>query len=176
MSSFPTCDNTVQPALCSQSKTKSAVNSTLSAGLAATEMPKRLSAFLALPPELRIRIYEYALVEDVENYAETVRKPRLLSVCRLTEHEYAGFFYDTNLIKLDAYYNETDSWCEVKERQAKQVILEQATFTDLFDFWSLASARRYCQRICYNRENVQRGIVAISTNAGFRRWQWSVQS
>lgn len=138
--------------------------------------PQKQSAFLALPAELRNRVYEYALLDDIEAFAESVHTPALLAVCQLTEHEYGGFFYSTNLIKLDAYYHDTDSWCEVKGRREKQVVLEQATFADLFDFWSLASARRYCQRVCYNRENVRRGIVAISTNAGFRRWQWSVQS
>ncbi|KAK4550121.1 hypothetical protein LTR36_003088 [Oleoguttula mirabilis] len=138
--------------------------------------PQQQSTFLALPPELRNRVYKYILADDVELFAESVRKPALLAVCRLIEHEYAGVFYDTNLIKIDAYYSETDSWCEIRAGRAKQVILESATFADLFDFWSLASARRYCQRVCYSRENVQRGIVAISTNAGFRRWQWSVQT
>lgn len=115
-------------------------------------------------------------MDDVETFAESVRLPPLLSVSLQTHREYSSFFYATNLIKLDAYYHETDSWCDVKDKQAKQVILERSTYADLFDFYGLASARRYCQRICYNRENVQRGIVTIFTNAGSRRWQWSVQA
>lgn len=132
------------------------------------------SPFLALPPELRNRIYDFALLADVERFAETPRIPTLLGVCRQVRHEYAGVFYGTNRVKLDAYYGETDSWCEVRGGKAKQAVLEHATFLDLFEFWSLASARRYCQR--NSRENVQKGLVTISTNtASFRRWQWSVQ-
>ena len=132
--------------------------------------------FLGLPAELRVRIYEYALDNDLETFAESVREPALLSVCQLVHHEYASIFYATNCIRVDAYYHETDSWCEVTGHQAKQVIISRSTFGDLFDFWSLASARRYCQRVCYNRENVRRGILTITANAGPRRWQWNVQS
>jgi len=116
------------------------------------------------------------MINDVEIFAETVRLPSLLYVSQQISQEYAGMFYDTNLIKLDAYYSGTDSWCQITDRLAKQRTLQQSSFADLFDFWSLASARRYCQRICYNRENVRRGIVTVWTNAGFRRWQWNVKS
>lgn len=134
------------------------------------------SPLMALPPELRNHIYEYTMINDVEIFAETVRLPSLLYVSQQISQEYAGMFYDTNLIKLDAYYSGTDSWCQITDRLAKQRTLQQSSFADLFDFWSLASARRYCQRICYNRENVRRGIVTVWTNAGFRRWQWNVKS
>ena len=131
--------------------------------------------FLGLPAELRISIYDYTLENDIETFADSAREPALLSVCRLIQHEYGSIFYATKLIRLDAYYNETDSWCQVTGRQAKQVILNRSTFSDLFDFWGLASARRYCARVCYNQENVQRGILTITGKAGPKRWQWSVQ-
>lgn len=130
---------------------------------------------LSLPAELRNSIYEYVLTDDVVAFADNMCSPSLLSVCNLIQDEYASLFYATNLIKLDAYYSNTDSWCEVKSASAKRNILEHSTFADLSDFWSLASARRYCQKVCYNRENVQRGIVTIVTKAGMRRWQWNLQ-
>jgi len=133
------------------------------------------SVLLALPAELRNRIYEYILIEDIKVFAENVRKPGLLSVCQQSQREYSGICYDNNLIKLDAYYSETDSWAEVRSKQAKQTTLERSTLRDLSEFWSLASARRYCQRTCYNGVNMQRGIVTVVTDAGFRRWQWSVR-
>ena len=141
----------------------------------AVTMNNNIPPLLALPAELRNRIYEYLFAYDVEAFADNVHKPALLDSCRQLQSEYSGLFYNSNLIKLDAYYSETDSWCEIVGVKAKRDILEHSTFADLFDFWSLASARRYCQRVCYNRENVQRGIVTICTNAGFRRWQWNVQ-
>ncbi|KAF2772130.1 hypothetical protein EJ03DRAFT_213625 [Teratosphaeria nubilosa] len=135
--------------------------------------PEESSAFLRLPAELRNHIYNSSLVYDIEAFAETACIPALLSVNEQLREEYSGLFYSSTLIKVDAYYTETDSWCEVQGRYEKQALLETSTYADLFDFWSLASARRYCQRPCYNRENARRGILTVSTNAGFRRWQWT---
>lgn len=132
------------------------------------------SPFLALPAELRNRIYELLVPYDIEAYADALRRPALLQVHPQVKREYTGLFYGSDLLKLDAYYDATDAWCSVSGAQAKLAILQKCTFTDLTDFWSLASARRYCQRVSYNRENVQRGIMTIATNAGFKRWQWSI--
>ncbi|KAH9840500.1 hypothetical protein Tdes44962_MAKER01700 [Teratosphaeria destructans] len=135
--------------------------------------PEQKSAFLRLPAELRNHIYDFFLINDIEAFAETACTPALLSVNEQLREEYAGLFYSSNLIKVDAYYTETDSWCEVQGRYEKQALLENSTYADLFDFWSLASARRYCQRPCYNRESARRGILTVSTPTGFRRWQWT---
>lgn len=135
---------------------------------------ERESGFLALPAELRNRIYELLVPHDMEAYADSLRRPALLQVHSQVRREYTGLFYGSDLLKLDAYYDATDAWCSVSGAQAKLAILQKCTFTDLTDFWSLASARRYCQRVSYNRENVQRGIMTIATNAGFKRWQWSI--
>ena len=133
-----------------------------------------VSPFLALPAELRNRIYDYILLDSLDVFAETAHLPPLLHTCRQISSEYAGIFYATSLIKLDSYYHATDSWAAVSDARGKRRILERATFADLWDFWSLASARRYCQRGCWNRENVLRGIVTVWTGAAWRRWQWTV--
>jgi len=145
---------------------------------APTYDPSESLHLLHLPAELRNRIYDFALSDDIEIFAETARLPSLLRANRQIHREYASVFYSTDRIKLDAYYQETDSWCEVAGWEGKQALLERSstTFVDLLDFWSLASARRHCQRIGLNRENLQRGIVTVSTSTGFRRWQWNVQS
>jgi len=132
------------------------------------------SPLLDLPAELRNRIYELLVPYDIEAYADNLRRPSLLQVGAQTKREYPGIFFGSDLLKLDAYYDATDAWCSVSGAQAKLAILQKCTFTDLTDFWSLASARRYCQRVSYNRENVQRGIMTVATNAGFKRWQWSI--
>lgn len=139
-------------------------------------MSNNQATLLGLPAELRNKIYTLVLQSDIERFADTVITPPLLEVCLQTRSEYAGLFYDTSLINLTAYYPATDSWAEVKDKNAKLFILEHSTFADMFNFWSLASGRRYCQRACVNREGVQRGIVTIHTKAGFRRWQWNVQA
>lgn len=135
------------------------------------------SPLLTLPAELRNTIYEHLLAHDIDAFADdpsTFSIPPLLTVCHQLCDEYSSIFFTSRHIKIDAYYNDTDSWCEVRDSTARQVILRQSTFSDLADFWSLASARRYCQRVCHSRQNAQRGIVTVMTNAGFKRWQWNV--
>lgn len=132
------------------------------------------SRLLSLPAELRNRIYDYVLRHDLETFAETLRPPPTLQTHSQLRREYAGIFYGSEQLQVDAYYDATDAWCTVSDGRAKLAILQKCKFTDLTDFWSLASARRYCQRVSYNRENVQRGIMTVATNAGFKRWQWSI--
>lgn len=132
------------------------------------------SQLLALPAELRNRIYDYLVSHDIETYADTPRNPALLDVSEQLHREYSSVFFGSDHLKLDAYYNATDTWAAIHNAKAKRAIIGRSTFTDLSDFWSLAAARRYCQRVCYNRENLQRGIMTVSTDAGLKRWHWSV--
>ncbi|EMC95321.1 hypothetical protein BAUCODRAFT_123777 [Baudoinia panamericana UAMH 10762] len=131
---------------------------------------------LHLPPELRIAILEFVLIHDIDHFAETAQLPALLSVNHQLRNEHSPVFYATPLITIDVYYNASDSWCEVRDTTAKRVILERSLFVDLTDFWSLASARRQCQQVTFSHGGeVQKGIVTVRTNAGFRRWQWSME-
>jgi hypothetical protein len=130
------------------------------------------SVLLSLPPELRIHIFELHLPDSLATFGDTLRPPTLLQVSRQVQQEFAGIFYGSDCLKLDAYYSSTDSWCPLAEARAKRAVLEnqKIELKDLADFWSLASARRHCQRVGGNR---QRGIMTVMTSAGFRRWMWS---
>lgn len=154
--------------------TVNGANSTSPATMSASRN-QRQPPLLCLPQELRDVIYAYILIEDVEHFAETAQLPALLSVHPQIRHEYSARFYATPLLTLDAYYHATDSWCEIRGTAAKCAILERSHFTDLSMFWSLASARRYCQRggIALGLEALGKGIVTVRTQAGTRRWLWT---
>jgi hypothetical protein len=137
-----------------------------------TTMPSRdSSALLGLPAELRIHIYELYLPDSLATFADTLRPPALLRVSRHVQHEFAGIFYGSECLKLDAYYSATDLWCPLADAGSKRAVLEnqEIELKDLADFWSLASARRHCQRVGGDR---QRGIMTVMTSAGSRRWMW----
>lgn len=131
---------------------------------------------LALPPELRNNIYTHTLATDLSEFGETATLPALLKTNPQLDTEYSPIFYLSPELKIEEYHSLTDAWTEIRELKAKRQILERSAFLDLYDFWSLASARRYCQRVGYGREgSVRRGIVTVVTTAGFRRWQWSIE-
>lgn len=136
-----------------------------------------LSPLLALPPELRNNIYTFTLATDLSSFGETATLPPLLQTHPQLRHEYGPIFYLTPHLKIEEYHRLTDTWTEIRGLKAKRQILEASAYLDLYDFWSLASARRYCQRVGYGREerSVRRGIVTVVTRAGFRRWQWSME-
>ena len=134
------------------------------------------TTLLSLPAEMRNRVYDLILPDDIHTLADTMRKPALLSTNTQIRHEYSSIFNGSNLIRIDCYYSETDSWAEVRGWQAKQVVLANSIFTDLSDYWSLASARRHCQHYGYGSEAVRRGIVTVQAQAGMRRWQWRMRT
>lgn len=128
-------------------------------------------SLLTLPAELRNRIYEHHLPSCLALFADTLRPPALLQASRQLQHEFASIFYGSESLKLDAYYSITDTWCPLAERRAKSAVLESKglKLKDLADFWSLASARRYCQHVVGDRG---RGILTVMYDGGFRRWMW----
>ena len=137
--------------------------------------PVTPSEFPVLPAELRIRIYEYLVLADLQMFADNMTKPSLLKASSQLSDEYSSIFFDSELLKFDAYSGETDTWQQVRSKQSKRVIFEDCVFTDMLDFWSLASARRYCQRLYSDWQgNIRTGIMTIQTNSGIRRWQWSM--
>lgn len=136
-------------------------------------MPSQVySPLLNLPAELRNTIYEHHLPQALDTYADTLRPPALLQVSRQIRREFAGVFYGSDSLKLDVYYNSTDSWCPLPDARAKRAVLEsqEIELKDLADFWSLASARRHCQHVGGDRK---RGIMTVMTTTGFRRWMFS---
>ncbi|KAK3069473.1 hypothetical protein LTR53_012155 [Teratosphaeriaceae sp. CCFEE 6253] len=131
------------------------------------------SPLLALPAELRIRIYQLVILDGLHHFPEPVSRPPLLDVSRQLKREYSDIFYGSDCIKLAAYYSDTDSSAEIQARAAKQSFLRQSTFADLSDSHSLASARRHCQTVYYDGKNAQQGILTVQTDVGFRRWQYT---
>jgi hypothetical protein len=63
------------------------------------------SNLLQLPPELRIRIYEYVLHQPgwcTVTRHHGIPEPPLLLACKLTRKEALGIFYSMNLFRVDA--------------------------------------------------------------------------
>jgi hypothetical protein len=133
---------------------------------------RKPSSLLTLPAELRIRIYECHLPDALAVFADTTEPPTLLQTSRQLRSEFADVFYGSEYLKLDAYYSNTDAWCPLAAASAKRAVLEGARIQlkDLADFWSLASARRYCQHVVGDRG---RGIMTVVVKGGFKRWMWS---
>ena len=132
------------------------------------------SRFLRLPAELRNRIYHYVNITDLQTFADKMVKPGLLNTCPQLREEYSDVFFGNEALKIEAYHGGASSWHQVQNKLAKRAIFEDCVFTDLLDFWSVGSSRRYCQRIYSDWQgNVQTGIMTIITRSGIRRWQWS---
>lgn len=133
------------------------------------------SGLLALPAELRNRIYDCVATIDLETFADKMTKPGLLKASSQLRTEYSDVFFGSDLLRLDAYSGISNTWQQVQNKRAKRTIFEGCIFTDLLEFWSVGSARRYCQRLYSDWQgNVQTGIMTINTGAGIRRWQWSL--
>lgn len=130
---------------------------------------------LLLPRELRDHIYSFLVLSDLQAFVDKTIKPALLQTSIQVRNEYSEIFFDSELLKFDAYFGEGSTWQAIHSKQAKRNILENCVFTDMLDFWSVASARRYCQRLYSDWQgNVRTGIMTISTRSGIRRWQWSI--
>ena len=130
---------------------------------------------LSLPAELRNQIYETVLADDLYALCQSFRPPSLLLVCKQLNQEYSDVFFESDGIMLEAYYPLTHSWCTVRGKAAKRTVLKSGTFVDLFNFSSLASAQRHCQRVSYLYQDVRRGIMTISINGSSRWWLYSVK-
>jgi hypothetical protein len=102
-------------------------------------------------------------------------KPGLLKTSTQIRGEYSDVFFGSELLKFDAYVGEVGVWQQIKTKQGKRTIFETSIFTDMLEFWSVASARRYCQRLYSDWQgNVRTGIMTIQTRSGIHRFQWSV--
>ncbi|KAF2165033.1 hypothetical protein M409DRAFT_24420 [Zasmidium cellare ATCC 36951] len=135
------------------------------------------SRFLLLPRELRDAIYEFAMINDIEMLSEHLMKPSLLRVCRQTNEEYADIFFSNHLLRLDTFSGQPPTWTSVQDKDEKQAIFENCVFRNLTDFWSLGSARRFCQRRFDDLGgDLKVGILSTPTVTGLRRWQWNMES
>lgn len=133
------------------------------------------SPLLALPPELRNHVYDFIVLSDLQAFADQMIKPALLKVSPQLGDEYSRVFFGSELLKFDAYFGDAGTWQQIQNKQSKRMIFEACVFTDMLDFWSLASARRYCQRLYSDWQgNIRTGIMTIQTRSGIRRWQWSI--
>lgn len=133
------------------------------------------SQLLRLPVELRCRIYDFVVPSDLQSFADRMAKPGLLKTSTQIRGEYSDVFFGSELLKFDAYVGEVGVWQQIKTKQGKRTIFETSIFTDMLEFWSVASARRYCQRLYSDWQgNVRTGIMTIQTRSGIHRFQWSV--
>ena len=141
----------------------------------ARDMKELHCAFLSLPAELRNRIYDFVAVADLQTFADRMIEPSLLKASRQIREEYSDIFFSNSALKFDAYQGAVNSWHHVEDKLSKRAIFERCVFTDLLEFWSVASSRRYCQRLYSDWQgNVQTGIMTIITKSGIKRWQWSM--
>src|ERR1700743_2948418 len=104
------------------------------------------SRLLDLPAELRSRIYEFQTLNDLETFTSTLTLPVLLTTSKQIREEYSSVFFSSSLLQFEAYDVETETWHRILNKNNKRLILETARISDLAFFWSLASARRFCQR------------------------------
>lgn len=133
------------------------------------------TSLLALPAELRNRIYDFLAVVDLETFADKSTRPGLLKATSQLRAEYTDVLFGHEALKIDAYHGLDNIWRQVQHKAVKRTVFEESVFADLADFWSLGSARRYCQRLYSDWQgNVQTGIMTIATSSGLRRWQWSM--
>lgn len=146
-----------------------------------TPTTRPLPPFLALPAELRLLCYELVLDDDLHRFAASFARPSLLRVCQQVRDEYASIFL--NGVTIDSYYHETACWVPVTEKTAKLAIIEQCEFTHLVSYSSLASAQRYCERVCFNSSAQQRGILTVANESNAlhstqspRWWQWTLKT
>ena len=135
----------------------------------------RRTNFLDLPAELRNRIYEDLCTPDLELFVERQTQPALLKTSHQLRKEYSSIFFSNESLKFDAYIGIDNSWQQVLDKETKRMILERGVLSNLVDFWSLASARRHCQRRYSDWQgNLQLGIMTVFTRAGIRRWLWCI--
>ncbi len=132
-------------------------------------------ALLSLPGEIRNTIYALLVISDLEALAETMTKPLLLRTSHQLRKEYSDVFFSYSTLQIDAYHGLRNTWTTLQQPQAKRKVFEQCVLTDLLHFWSLASARRYCQRVYSDYQGgIETGIMTVRASDGIKRWQWSM--
>lgn len=143
-----------------------------------TNEPNPSNGLLSIPAELRNAIYEQTLINDIHPITDfdPTRQPTLFAVCKQTANEYRPIFYASDLLAIDEYYPETDSWITIHGHEAKRAVIEDVNivFSNLVGKSSLASARRSCQWTSYTKKTSRRGIMTVGSGDAVRWWRWSV--
>lgn len=137
------------------------------------------SRLLLLPPELRDAVYHFVALDDRLAFADHLRRPSMLRICKQLRREYASIFFADDLVAFDAYYAETNEWATVVAKAAKLDLFGRARFVDMAgQVNSPAGAQRYCQRygerIGGSRAKRHHGILTVSVNGSPRNWMWIV--
>ena len=141
-----------------------------------TRPVETVSPLLLLPVELRHRIYEYTATADLEIFADKTIKPGLLSTSKQLQKEYRPFFYDHASLNIEGIIRVDGEWEQFEDRDVRSRVFEQSFFTDMVDFWSVASARRYCRCLFWAEEGrLRTGVMSINTKGGIKRWQWTIE-
>lgn len=129
----------------------------------------------------------YSILNDLEIFSDSTQRPSYLFVCHQLRDEYSDTLFNSNLLKLDSYNGNANSWSEVLDRRSKRDIFLHSQFADIMvasfntplgvlEF--MGSAKRSCEKLYVERGgNVATGILTVSTKkGGLRRWQWSMAS
>ena len=86
--------------------------------------PTRIFPFLKLPPELRNRIYRFAIQpEDIEKHVKNGKAPALLKINHQVSAEFRGIYYSYEFMNLEYYDHDTKCWIKEKDAKYLRIIL-----------------------------------------------------
>ncbi|KAF2213625.1 hypothetical protein CERZMDRAFT_96456 [Cercospora zeae-maydis SCOH1-5] len=128
-------------------------------------MPAAPPLLAALPAELRLAVYEMLVDDDLRRFAASFSMPALLHTCRQLRSEYVDVFCSDAHVTISAYYGDTGMWSTVTGATAKLALICRSSFTHFVHYSSLASAQRYCERVCFSKPDEQRGILTVSIDS-----------
>ena len=84
----------------------------------------RFYALLDLPPELRNRVYYYAITETmIRRHVQKGECPALLKVTKQISTEFSGLYYSRESMRLEFYDGASSEWFEEKDTKICQSIL-----------------------------------------------------
>lgn len=132
---------------------------------------------LTLPPEMRDRIYEHVLVDDLAAFATATgaRPPALLDVCRTLRAEYADVLFRPDVLLVEEYFAATHAWRPVRDVDAQIAILRRARIRDRFTQRGRASAQRFVARRKLAPEHGRQGMLTLSMPPRWHGcWMWSL--
>ena len=130
---------------------------------------------LALPAELRNRIYEFIVLLDLETFLCNQTKPRLFHVSRQLRDEYTASFYGSELLAFDIYSRESGTWTHIVDAGSRKFIFERCRLIVSFGRLPAKEVRNACEKVFpYLFRNAYIGIIAIQTNNGVERWVFRI--
>lgn len=94
--------------------------------------PSRVCRFLDLPPELRNRIYRFAVrPEDVTKHVKEGKAPAFLKVNRQITAEFLGLYYSHEFMGIEHYDSGSKSWIAEKDSRLFQFVLAKRDFCEI---------------------------------------------